>query len=64
MTFISVPVLAAFIKLGLGEVCGEGGGGWVYNYYYISLPNISELKQKVLVFAKEEKACELSNDES
>ena len=24
------------------------------------MPNISELKQKVLVFAKEEKACELS----
>lgn len=32
----------------------------MYNYNYISLPNISELKQKVLVFAKEEKACELS----
>lgn len=32
----------------------------MYNYYYISLPNISELKQKVLVFSKEEKACELS----
>lgn len=58
MTFISVPVLVAFIKLGLGGA--RGGGGWVYNYYYISLPNISELKQKVLVFAKEEKACELS----
>lgn len=32
----------------------------MYNYYYISLPNISELKQKVLVFVGEEKACELS----
>lgn len=32
----------------------------MYNYYYISLPNISELKQKVLVFLREEKACELS----
>lgn len=32
----------------------------MYNYYYISLPNISELKQKVLVFAGEEKACGLS----
>lgn len=32
----------------------------MYNYYCISLPNISELKQKVLVFAEEEKACELS----
>lgn len=31
----------------------------MYNYYYISLPNISELKQKVLVFSKEEKTCEL-----
>lgn len=60
MTFLSVPVLAAFIKLGLGGVVGVGGGGWVYNYYYISMPNISELQQKVLVFAAEEKACELS----
>lgn len=58
MTFISVPVLAAFIKVGLGGA--GGGGGWVYNYHYISLPNISELKQKVLVFVGEEKACELS----
>lgn len=32
----------------------------MYNYYYISLPNVSELKQKVLVFVGEEKACELS----
>lgn len=32
----------------------------MYNYYYISLPNISELKQKVLVFLGEEEACELS----
>lgn len=60
MTFISDLVLAAFIKPGLGGGGGGDGGGWVYNYYYISLPNISELTQKVLVFAKEEKACELS----
>lgn len=32
----------------------------MYNYYCISLANISELKQKVLVFVGEGKACELS----
>lgn len=32
----------------------------MYNYYYISLPNISELKQKVLVLVGEEEACEPS----
>lgn len=51
MTFSSVPALVAFIKLGSGEEGGEEG--WVYNYCYISLPNISELKQKVLVFSQE-----------
>lgn len=58
MTFISVPVLVAFTKPGLGGRGREEVGCIITTIFLCQ--TLVNLNKKVLVFCKEEKACELS----